>query len=140
MVDRDFFYEGYKRVEIPKKVILEVWTRCLDKAGGDPRKVACECCGLVLGKKRKEYDHQLAEAFQRLPPAARSPIMAQDVKLLGWECCHVKKSGSEVKALAKTKRIARKEAGADPKKKSKWPTGKNSKWKSKVGGGIVERT
>jgi len=142
MVAKDFFYEGYRRVEIPKKVLLEVWARCLKRAGEDPSKVACEGCGLVLGKKRKEYDHQLCEAFQRLPPAKRPPIRADDVKLLGWECCHVKKSGSEVKALAKTKRLARREAGLPARKNkapSRWPTGRNSKYKSKIGGGVEER-
>ena len=118
MIARDYFHPGWRRVEIPKEVLVAVWGRVLRAAGGDPLRVACEGCGLILGKKKAQYDHTLAEAFQRLPPHERPPITPKDVKRLGLDCCHKFKSGVEVSAISKTKRLAEKEAQAKTKTSS----------------------
>jgi len=122
MAARDFFFPGYRRKEIPKDVLVAVWGRVLKAAGGDTAKVACEGCGLVLGTKKAQYDHTLAEALQRLAPSERPPITPQDVKYLGLDCCHKLKSGVEVSAISKSKRLAAKTAQAGqhkPPKESK---------------------
>lgn len=115
MIARDFFHPGWRRQEIRKEVLVAVWSRVVKKAGGDLTKIACEGCGLILGRKKAQYDHTLAEAFQRLPPHERPPITPNDVKYLGLDCCHSPKSGSEVTALSKTKRLSEKEAQAQKK-------------------------
>jgi hypothetical protein len=99
------------RVEISKSVKLEVFRR----AGG-PECVTCEGCGLVLGGKRFDYDHTVAEVFRTASKNQRPPITADDVKLLGYACCHSEKSAREVKANSHGKRIV--EKAARVKKKS----------------------
>lgn len=139
MIARDYFHEGWERVEIPKKVKIEVWRRVLARADGDPFKIQCEKCGLILGKKLFNYDHKHAEVFQRISPAERPPITVDNAWLIGEDCCHKGKTAGEVKALAKTKRLAAKEAGGVPKKKSRWACGKDSKWKKSPDGSVKLR-
>lgn len=139
MIAKDFFHEGWERVEIPKRVKIVVWSRVLARAGGDPLKIQCEKCGLILGKKKFQYDHKQAEVFQRIPPAERPPITADDAWLIGEDCCHKDKTAGEVKALAKTKRLAAREAGAKPKSKSRWACGKDSPWKKSPDGSVKLR-
>lgn len=114
------------RLEIPKKVQLEVFKR----AGG-PGNVICEGCGLPVGSKKFHYDHKHPEVFQLAPKSERTPITADDVQLLGWECCHRGKTVREIKANCHGKRIIAKAAKAT--KKSTWrkkPDGYRFDWKS----------
>lgn len=103
------------RVEIPNAVKLEVFRR----AGG-PEDLHCEGagCGMRIGGKRFDYDHIHPEVFQNTPRGERPPIIADDVKLLGYECCHKDKSAREHKANSHSKRIIEKTARA---KKAKQP-------------------
>ncbi len=120
------------RVEIPKAVKLEVFRR----AGG-PECVMCEGCGLVLGGKRFDYDHIHPEVFQNTPRGQRPAIVAEDVKLLGYECCHKFKSAREHKANSHGKRIV--EKAARVKKKSAFATNRDGPYKRKMSGEVVPR-
>lgn len=113
------------RLEIPKKIKLEVFKR----AGG-LNNLICEGCGMPIGGKKIHYDHCLAEVFQNAPKSERKPITAEDVQLLGWECCHKPKTIREIKANCHGKRIVAKAARAH--KKSTWrkkPEGCKFDWR-----------
>ena len=102
------------RLEISKSVKLEVYKR----AGG-PDNLVCEGCGFPIGGKRFDYDHKHPEFLQNAPKSERT-ITADDVQLLGYECCHKAKSIKEVKANAHGKRIITKAAKARKKKTGFW--------------------
>jgi hypothetical protein len=123
------------RKEIPKSVKIVVFLR----AGGNTPNLCCEGCGLRLGGKSFHYDHQIAECFQTLPKHERPPITADDVKLLGYECCHKEKSASEHKANCHGKRIVAKAARAETKKRSSFRTNRDSPYKVKMDGTVVWR-
>lgn len=53
------------------------------------------------------------------------------------ERCMLTKTQADIPAIAKAKRIKAKHLGI--RKPSRWPTGRDSKWKSKIGGGTVLR-
>ena len=110
------------RLEIPKKIKLEVYKR----AGG-PDHLVCEGCKLPIMGKRFDYDHIRPEVFNE-PKSARV-ITADDVQLLGYECCHKFKSAREHKDNCHGKRIVAKAAKAT--KKSTWrkkPDGMRFDW------------
>lgn len=123
------------RKEIPKSVKIVVFLR----AGGNTPNLCCEGCGLRLGGKSFHYDHQIAECFQTLPKHERPPITADDVKLLGYECCHKEKSASEHKANCHGKRIVAKAARAEKKYSRPIPGSKASGWKHTMRGEWVRR-
>lgn len=97
-------------------------------------KIICEKCGLVLGAKRWDVDHTIPDA--QMLDKSRS-LTAADGRLLGWDCCHKPKTAIDLGVIAKTKRLERNDAG--DRKRSYWPCGRGSKWKAKIGGGVVER-
>lgn len=75
--------------------------------------VACEGCGLVLGKKPYEIDHIIPEALRPDEDKTR-PLSIADGQLLGMECCHRGADGKtrqDVKRIAKAKRSAAKHMG-----------------------------
>lgn len=123
------------RKEIPKRVKVEVFLR----AGGNTPDLRCEGCGLRLGGKIFHYDHQLAECFQTLPKSERPPITADDVKLLGYECCHKDKSASEHKANCRGKRLVAKAARAEKKYSRPIAGSRNTPWKKKLDGTVERR-
>ena len=119
----------YPRVEIPKKVKLEVFER----AGG-PGNVCCEGeCKLPLRGKKMEYHHVKGEWLQNEPPAMRPPIVAADVQLL-CVSCHAAISAKDTTARAHGKRIVEKAAGL----KSRRPI-YQGKLQRKMNGDIVDR-
>lgn len=64
--------------------------------------VACEGCGLILGKKPYHIDHTIADALQ-IDKSRK--LTADDGKLLGVECCHDPKTREQdIPAIAKAKR------------------------------------
>jgi hypothetical protein len=144
MVKKSWFTDEHDRVEIPDKIKMDVFKRvlALTKSArfpdGDVRAMQCEGCGLVVGSNA-QFDHTHPECFNAMHPNERPPITAADVKRLGNDCCHKKKSKGEVKARAKTDRLAKAQAERPAKGPSQWRTGKDSPWKSKVGGGVVRR-
>lgn len=117
------------RLEISKPVKLVVYKR----AGG-PDSLICEGCGLPIGGKKFHYDHKHAEVFQNALKSERKPITADDVQLLGWECCHKKKTISEIKANCHGKRIVAKGAKASKGKGRPMPGSRDSPWKKKFSG------
>lgn len=121
------------RKEIPKSVKLEVFQR----AGG-PENVTCEGCGLRLGGKRFDYDHTVPEVFQTLQKHERPPITAEDVKLLGYDCCHKTKSAGEHRANCHGKRIQAKAAKATKTSKP-MPGSRASRWKKRMDGTVERR-
>jgi hypothetical protein len=141
MVRGSWFTDERPRVEIPNKIKMDVFKRVFELTKtprcpeGNVMAMQCEKCGLVVGKKA-QYDHAHPEVFNNMHPNERPPITAADVKRLGTECCHKVKSAGEVKARAKTERLARGEAGLSPKKRGGWG---DPSLKKKVGGGVVRR-
>ena len=121
-----------ERLEIPKPVKLAVFKR----AGG-PSHLRCEGCTLPLRGKRFAYDHTIPEWMQNLPPAQRV-ITADDVKLLGEECCHKPKTAREAGERAHGKRIIEKAAGARPKGRP-IPGSRTSAWKRHMDGSVSRR-
>lgn len=122
------------RKEIPEKVKLEVF----DRAGGRRGELACEGCGLRLMGKAFQYDHQIEEWEQLLQKHERRSILADDVKLLGQDCCHAPKTAKKTKERAHGKRLVRKAAKISNQKRP-MPGSKNSPWKAKIGGGWEKR-
>jgi len=120
------------RLEIPKRVKLEVYTR----AGG-PGQLKCEGCGLLIGGKRFDYDHKQAEIFNT--PKSQRTITADDVQILGYACCHQKKSSREHKDNCHGKRIVAKGAKAQKRKSRPMLGSRESPWKAKIGGGWERR-
>lgn len=96
--------------------------------------VKCESCGLVLGKKRYEIDHRIAEA---LVVDKTKPLTADDGQLLGY-CCHRGEDGKTAQDVADIARAKRREAKFHGfgKRRSTWP---KSKWRKKVSGEVVLR-
>jgi hypothetical protein len=133
-----------ERKEIPKRIKLEV----LIRAGG-PENPRCEGdrdgepgvrCGLPLKGKRFHYDHDTPEWLRTTPKKQRKPITANDVRLLGWDCCHKPKTAREAGERAKDYAVFEKHNGLRAKRKSRpMPFGRDSKLKKKITGEIVER-
>jgi len=98
--------------------------------------VACEGCGLVLGKKPYEIDHTIPEA---LIVDKTRPLTIEDGQLLGKECCHrggQRKTAAEQARIAKSYRqrdlhLGLKKKGRFPKKppgyRHSWRTGRLEK-------------
>ena len=116
------------RLEIPKKIKLI----CFARAGG-PDNLVCEGCKLPIGGKRFDYDHRFPEFLQEKPKSERV-ITAEDVQLLGYECCHKFKSAREHKANCHGKRIVAKAARAKQRKSRPMPGSRDSPWKKTFGG------
>lgn len=71
--------------------------------------IACEGCGLVLGKKPYHVDHTIADGLQ-IDKSRK--LTADDGKLLGVECCHDPKTRKiDIPAVAKAKRREAKHLG-----------------------------
>jgi hypothetical protein len=124
----------YARVEIPKKVKLEVFER----AGGLDH-LCCEGhCKLPLRGKKTEYHHVKAEWLQNEPPSTRPPITAADVQLLCIPC-HKGLSASDTKARAHGKRIVEKIANIDRRSASSGKRGLSGRYSKKFNGDIVDK-
>lgn len=123
-----------KRKEIPKRVKLDVFVR----AGG-PENLRCERCCLPIGGKRFDYHHEIPEWVQNVPPSERSPITPDDVKLLGYECCHKQISAEDQKRMYHGKRIVAKAARAEKKYSRPIPGSRNSKFKKRIDGTVILR-
>lgn len=117
------------RREFSRTVRAQIVHRSMN-AKGQP---TCEGCGLVLGYKKWEIDHRIAEA---LVVDKSKPLTAEDGQLLG-PCCHRGENGKtarDVRVIAKSKRSERK-IRFGIKKASRMAGSRNSKWKAKIGGG-----
>lgn len=92
------------RREFTRDVRAQIVIRATTASGH----VACEGCGLVLGKRKYEIDHKKADALE---VDKRRKLTADDGQLLGVECCHKDKSREDVKVISKAKRVEAKHLG-----------------------------
>ena len=122
-----------ERKDIPKSVKLQVFKR----AGG-PEYVQCEGCGLMLRGKKFHYDHTVCEWMRTEAKSARV-ITADDVKLLGWDCCHKGKTSSEAGQRAHGNRLIEKAARARHSSQP-IPGSRRSQWKRKMDGTLERRS
>lgn len=103
------------RREFTKAVYAQIVKRAMLPSG----EIACEGCGLVLGKKLYHIDHTVPDGLQ-VDKSAK--LTAADGKLLGVECCHKPKTSNDVKAIAKAKRVEANYFGfKSPKQKLRGP-------------------
>lgn len=99
------------RREFSRKLRAQIVLRATNAKG----QIACEGCGLILGRKPYEIDHRIAEAFIL---DKSKPLTAEDGQLLGVACCHrggANKTANDIRALRKTERIRDRHTGAMPK-------------------------
>jgi hypothetical protein len=93
------------RREFPKSVKAEIVRRAMTPEG----LVACEGCGLILGKKPYQIDHTIPDAL--FLDKGRK-LTAADGKLLGQECCHGPKTHQvDIPTIAKVKRVEARDKG-----------------------------
>ena len=92
------------RREFPKSVYTQIVRRAMTHDG----QIACEGCGLILGKKPYNVDHTIPDAL--FLDKARD-LTAADGKLLGADCCHKSKTKKDVKDIAEAKRREAKHLG-----------------------------
>lgn len=92
------------RREFPKPVYMQIVRRAMLPTG----EIACEGCGLVLGKKPYHVDHTIPDAL--FLDKSRK-LTADDGKLLGVECCHAPKTKVDVAVIAEAKRREAKHNG-----------------------------
>lgn len=97
------------RREFPKEVYAQIVRRAMLATG----EIACEGCGLVLGKKKYHVDHTIPDA---LFLDKKRKLTADDGKLLGVECCHAPKTKQDVKDIAEAKRREAKNLGFERRK------------------------
>jgi hypothetical protein len=86
------------RREFTKAVYAQIVKRAMLKSG----EIACEGCGLILGRKKFHVDHTVPDALQ-IDKSRK--LTAEDGKLLGVECCHKAKTVIDQGVIAKAKRV-----------------------------------
>lgn len=92
------------RREFTKTVYAQIVKRAMQPNG----EIACEGCGLILGKKKFHVDHTIPDGLQ---VDKSKKLTADDGKLLGVECCHAPKTKDDVAVIAKAKRVEAKHQG-----------------------------
>ncbi|MPR61341.1 hypothetical protein D7027_05855 [Ochrobactrum intermedium] len=92
------------RREFTKKVYAEIVKRAMQPNGD----IACEGCGLILGKKPYHIDHIKADALE-IDKSAK--LTAKDGQLLGVDCCHKEKTKQDVAVISEAKRREEKHLG-----------------------------
>ena len=103
------------RREFTKSVYAQIVKRAMLTSG----EIACEGCGLVLGKKAYHIDHTIPDGLQ---VEKSRKLTAADGKLLGVECCHKPKTAEDVKIISKAKRVEANHLGIKaPKQKLRGP-------------------
>lgn len=120
------------RREFSKRIKAEIVHRAMNADG----KVACEGCGLVLGMKRYEIDHIIAEA---LVTDKSAPLTAKDGQLLGL-CCHRGEGGKTAQDVARiAKAVRQSNAHLGIRRTSTMGGSRGSKWKKPFNGPAVLR-
>lgn len=120
------------RREFPRRIKAQIVHRAMNERG----QVVCEGCGLVLGKKRYQIDHTLAE---ELVTDKSKPLTAEDGKLLGQVCCHAPKTANDIRRIRKADRQRHNDRGIKKRTGSSFPGGRDSNLKRKVSGEVVPR-
>jgi hypothetical protein len=103
------------RREFPKDVYALIVHRAMLPSG----EIACEGCGLILGKKSYHVDHTIPDAL--FLDKSRK-LTVDDGKLLGVECCHGPKTKVDVANIAEAKRREAKHFGMKTRHKAKIPS------------------
>lgn len=85
------------RREFTNSVYAAIVKRAMQSNG----EIACEGCGLILGRKPYHVDHTVPDALQ---VDKSRKLTVDDGKLLGVECCHKPKTVEDQGAIAKAKR------------------------------------
>lgn len=111
-----------KRAEFSRRTKLNAWER----AGG-----ACEACGRKLFPgDRIEYDHRVT------CEQGGGNDLGNCQVLCGW--CHNGKTATDARRSAKSRSVRAGHVGAK-KAKAPLPGGRQSRWKRKINGEVVER-
>jgi hypothetical protein len=99
--------------------------------------VACEGCGLKIGKKPYEINHKTPEA---LVVDKSKPLTIDDGEVLGRDCCHRPLTNEEhIPAIARAKRLEAKHLGLKKTSSRPMPFGRKSRLKKKISGEVVAR-
>lgn len=107
------------RTEFPPKVKTEAFAR----AGG-----CCEACGVTIRPGNgPEYDHIV-------PDALGGDATLSNCRVLCRNCHGAKTAKQDVPAIARVKRLHRKQIGAATKPRNQMPGGKDSRLKRKIDG------
>lgn len=103
------------RREFTKAVYAQIVKRAMLESG----EIACEGCGLILGRRKFHVDHTVPDALQ-IDKSRK--LTADDGKLLGVECCHKPKTVVDQGIIAKAKRVEESYLGMrSPAKKLRGP-------------------
>lgn len=114
------------RREFSDKTKREALLRA-SRATGFP---CCEKCGVMIKRGDVEFDHVIADTFGGKPTLENCECLCRN--------CHSQKTATiDVPAYAWSERQRTKEAFI--RKPSKWLTGRDGKFKAKIGGGVVRR-
>lgn len=92
------------RREFTATVYAQIVKRAMLPTG----EIACEGCGLVLGKRPYHVDHTKPDGME-IDKSRK--LTAEDGKLLGVECCHAPKTKQDVADIAEAKRREAKHLG-----------------------------
>lgn len=92
------------RREFTATVYAQIVKRAMLPTG----EIACEGCGLVLGKRPYHVDHTKPDGLE---VDKSRKLTADDGKLLGVECCHAPKTKQDVADIAEAKRREAKHLG-----------------------------
>lgn len=112
------------RTEFPARVRIEAFARA---------KGCCEGCGQTIRPGNgPEYDHIV-------PDALGGDAGLSNCRVLCRNCHGAKTARQDVPAIARTKRLHRKQIGAVTKTRNPLPGSKASRLKRKVGGGVEPR-
>lgn len=93
-----------RRREFTATVYAQIVKRAMLPTG----EIACEGCGLVLGKRPYHVDHTKPDGLE-IDKSRK--LTAEDGKLLGVECCHAPKTKQDVADIAEAKRREAKHLG-----------------------------
>lgn len=109
------------RREFPAKIMVAAFERAAGR---------CEKCTARLMAGKFQYDHVIADALGGEPTLENCAVLCS--------ACHAPKSAVDTTKAAKVKRTTRKLV-AGIRKRSSFPCGRDSKFKRKIGGRVVER-
>ncbi len=92
------------RREFTRAVKAQIVLRATNADGN----VACEGCGLVLGKRPYHIDHTKPDGLE---VDKSRKLTAADGKLLGAECCHAPKTQVDRQMIDRAKRVEARHLG-----------------------------
>lgn len=115
----------YVRQEFTVATMKARWAHCGGKCEG-------EGCGadLTAPGTRIEYDHDTA-------CRDGGDNSFENCRVLCKHCHNAKTFGPDAEKFKTIRKREKRDAGI--RKRSQWPTGRDSKFKSKIGGGVIPR-